>query len=243
MRTAAVFLFVSLALGSGGPLAADPGEGLAETAPIVATVDGVAVSASEYKLIMQREMSAVFARFKLEQSKEDHPGYWADTGKNDTPVAALREATLRTLARIKTELAMAKERDIPVEISFAVLRKELDRENARRAAAIASGAAIYGPRIYSLPVYYDIRFNETAYQLRQTMAREAAPEIPEATLREAYEARKPILGEMTYDEAKSHLQNTLALELAETRINAAVRSARVETNAKILSTIPARSEP
>lgn len=232
----APFLAAILLLLPGGRLAA-AGVGTADSDPIVATVSGIDVPASEFRLVMHRQVPSVVSHFQ----REDSPGYWADTGEPDSPLALLREKTLGELKRMKTQLVWAEKLGIPAEPSFAKLRDQLAKENKRRATAAPPQEIIYGPRQYSLEVYYDIQFSEAAYQLRQKLAEEA--EVSEETIRQAYEARKPEFGNVSFDEARAAIEKNLALDIAEDRIREAVAASPIQTNEQSLAAIQPRSEP
>ena len=227
------FLAAILLLLPAGRLAA-AGDG---TDPVVATIGGVDIPASEFRLVMHRQMPSVVDHFQ----REDGPGYWADTGEPDTPIAMLREKTLGELRRMKTQLVWAAKLGIPAEPSFVKLREQLGRENARRATAAPPRNIIYGPRQYGLEVYYDIQFSESAHRLREKLAKEA--EVPEEKIREAYEVRKSEFGNASFEEARSTIEKDLALGIAEDRIREAVAATMVQTNEEILAAVQPRAEP
>lgn len=234
------FLAALLLLSAGDRLtaAADGGgPGPVDSDPIVATVSGIDIPASEFKLIMHRQMPSVIAHFQ----REDHAGYWADTGEPDTPIVLLREKALSELKRIKTQLVWAAKLGLPAEPSFAKLKEQLQKENERRAAAVPPQTIIYGPKQYGLNVFYDIQFSETAYQLRQKLAKEA--EVPDEQIRRAYEARKSEFPDLSFDQARNALREEIALGLADDRIRQAVDAAPVQRNEKNLTAVQPRSQP
>lgn len=217
------------------------GEALADSDPVVATISGIDIPASEFRLVMHRQMPSVVDYFHREHGLEDRPGYWADTGKSDSPIALLREKTLDELRRMKTQLVWAAKLGIPAEPSFAKLSGQLRKENERRGSATPPQSVIYGPRQYSLAVYYDIQFSETAYQLRQKLAQDV--EVSEEKVRQTYEARKSRLGNTSYEEARSAIEKELALGLVEDRIREAVDTSTVQTDDPSLAAVQPRSQP
>ncbi len=234
--------FLLLSAGHRLAAAADAGgAGPVNPDPIVATVSGIEIPASEFKLIMHRQMPSVVDYFFREYALEDRAGYWADTGDPNSPIVLLREKTLSELRRIKTQLVWAAKLGLPAEPSFPKLREQLSKENARRAAAVPPQTVIYGPKQYALDVYYDIQFSESAYQLRQKLAEEA--EISEEKIRQAYEARKSEFAEVSFEQARTTLENELALDIAEDRIRGAVAASAVQTNDRALAAVKPRSEP
>lgn len=229
------------------PIAAEAAEGEYGVAavgldPIVATIDGQTVSAGEYRLVMLRNVSDVFTRFKREKDLDDHIGYWKDTGSADSPIAALRQETLADLVRIKVEQALAKKMNVRKDSSFATFRKELTQENARRSAALAGKQVIYGPRQYSETIYYYVLFDNMAFQLRQELAKEA--DVPEEAVLTWFAKHRSELGaEVKFEEVKARILEKLKLEAAEDFISAAIAAATVEKDEKAIADIQPRAEP
>ena len=214
--------------GAAGPVDADP---------IVATVSGIDIPASEFKLIMHRQMAFVIDHFQ----REDGPGYWADTGEPDTPIVLLREKSLNELKRIKTQLVWAAKLGIPAEPSFAKLKEQLKKENERRAAAVPPQTIIYGPKQYGLKVFYELQFSESAYQLREKLAQEA--NVSEEKIRQAFEARKSEFADLSFEQVRAALEKEIALGIADDRIREAVAAATVQTNREAIAAVRPRSEP
>jgi len=207
--------------------------GESKTAPaladqIVGTINSESVSAGEYRLIMERKASEAFSYMSVHYNLEDHPGYWAENSKPDSPLAKLREMVRDELVRIKVYQGEGKARGLIKDTSFANFLSEFERENTRRLEAKRLGQVVYGPRQYGMTPYYYILFGDLAYKVTQAVAKELESKVPESEIRECYEERKATFKGKPLEEMRNGIVTYLATRAAEKKLDALCASAKVE---------------
>ena len=226
-----------------GPLrGGEPKAMPAQVDPVVATINNEKVPAAEYRLIMERKTADVFSYFKEHKDLDDHVGYWSESSGPEGPLARLRQVVLEELIRIKVHQSLAKEKGLIKETSFANFKEEFERENVRRAAAKSAGQVIYGPSQYRIGTYYYILFGDLAYKLKQAIAKELEPEIPESEIKSYYEANKDSLGGKSLDDMRRKILVFLSTKAAEKKLDALCASAKVEVNEPLLRPLVPRSD-
>lgn len=215
------------------PLSADP---------VVAIINREEVSASEYKLVMDRKTALVFNYFRTEHNLDDHRGYWSEGTGPEGPLAKLREMTLEELVRIKACQFLAKEKGLIQKTSFADFKVEYDRENARRAAAKEAGEVIYGPVQYRMPAYYYIRFGDLLFKLRKKVAKECESKITKAAIDDFFEENKPAFKEKSLEEVRDRIVEALSLKEADKVLDSLCESAVAEVKTPLLKGLVPRAD-
>jgi len=210
---------------------------------IVATINDEPVSASEYRLVMRRQVALVYSYFKEHQNLDDHLGYWSESSGPTGPLAKLREMTREELTRIKVYQGLAKEEKILTDATFAAFRTEFEQENARRNEARRAKQAIYGPVQYDMASYYYIRFCDLAYKLKQALAKELASKVTEAEIKNYYQANKASLGDKSLEEMRPGILTALSNLEAERKLEALCKSAKMNVHEDLLKSIVPRSDP
>lgn len=208
--------------------------------PVVGMIDGEPVTAAEYRVVMSRRIAAVYAFFKEHHDRDDHPGFWSEHATAPAPLAHLRTLVREELTRIKVQQVLAKRKGLVVDVSFAGFQRDFERENARRRSARDGGELVYGPRRYGEADFYYVRFKELAYQLKRTLAREAAPTIGDADIVAYYETRRDMFGGKPWTEFRESIAKALQERAAEQVVAAAVAAAEVEFNELALRTLVPR---
>lgn len=212
---------------------------------MVATINGEPVAAGEYSLVMMRQASRVFSLLKREKDLDDHLGYWSpDTGP-DGPFAKLREMTLEELTKIKVQQAMAKEKGITKDISFATFHEGVQKENQRRKEALANGTVIYGPKHYDETAYYFALFGDLAYRLKQKVCTDTAPSIPEGEIRKFYDEYKDkaaALKDASFDTVRDRIAEEIARQNFEKHLPTLYQSAKVEVKEDLIRTLLPRHD-
>ncbi len=210
---------------------------------IVATINDEPVSASEYRLVMRRQVALVYGYFKEHQNLDDHLGYWSESSGPTGPLAKLREMTREELTRIKVYQGLAKEEKLLTDATFASFRTEFERENARRNEAKRAQQAIYGPAQYDMASYYYIRFCDLAYQLKQALAKELASKVTEAEIKKYYKANKASFGDKSPAELRPGILTALSNLEAERKLAALCKSAKMNAHEDLLKSIVPRADP
>jgi hypothetical protein len=202
--------------------------------PVVATINNEAVTAAEYRLVMERKTAEVFGYMKQRYDLDDHPGYWSESTGPEGPLAKLREVVLEELVRIKVCQGLAKEKGLVRETSFAAFQEEFQRENARRSEAKRQGQVVYGPAQYRMAAYYYIRFGDLIYKLTQALAKEGEAQIPEAEIVKFYQENKASYDNKPLAEVRQRILEVLSLKEARKQLKALYASASVKVNEKPL---------
>jgi len=211
----------------------------------IATINGEPVSAAEYSLVMMRQAPRVYSLLKRERNLDDHLGYWnPDTG-SEGPFAKLREMTLEELTKIKVQQAMAKEKGITKDVSFATFREEFQKENQRRKEALANGTVIYGPKQHDETSYYFILFGDLSHRLKQKVCKETAPAISEEEIRKFYDEHKSkaaALKDTPFDTVRDRIAEEIAERNFDKQLPSLFQSAQVETKEDLIRTLLPRHD-
>lgn len=210
--------------------------------PVVATINGEPVSAAEYSLVMTRQAPRVHAFLKEKNNLDDHFGYWSpDTGP-DGPFAKLRATVLEELTLIKVQQAMAREKGLEKDISFAAFHEGFLKENNRRKEALAAGTVIYGPKQHNESAYYYILFDNLAYGLNRRVRKENAPGIPEEEVRKFYDENKAAIKNPPYDTVRGRIAEEIAGRNFEKLLPTLYQSAKVATQEDLIRNLLPRHD-
>lgn len=199
------------------------------------TINGLPVSASEYKLIMQRRTAEIYSYFKQSRDMDDRPGYWNDDGSPETPIRKLREAVESELVRIKVTQGLALKNGLLNDGSYSNFRSNLNKENDRRKNAIAAGQPIYGPRRYREAAYYYILLGDLDHKLQGIVAKDPGHEVSEAAIASYYKDNKAEIGERTLDDVRLKIIQILQKKSYDKMINELCTHAKIETNPAMIS--------
>ncbi len=211
--------------------------------PVVATINGEPVSAGEYRLVMERKVSLVYSYFKEHQNLDDHLGYWSENTGPDSPLAKLRQMTREELVRIKVYQGQAKAKGLIQDATFATFHSDFERENARRALALAARQVVYGPPQYRETSYYYIRFGDLVFKLKQAMAKEIQPQITDAEVAAFYKENKATLGDKSLADSRPGILTFLSTKAAGKQLDALCASAKVDFNEVLIRPIVPRIDP
>lgn len=207
---------------------------------MVATINNEPVEAGEYRLIMERKTSEVFTYMKQHHDLDDHFGYWSESSGPEGPLAKLREMVLNELVRIKVYQGLAKEKGLLQETTFTNFKAQFERENARRREATRLGQVIYGPSQYRMVSYYYILFGDLDYKLKEALAKELEPKIPEADIGRFYEENKPAFANRSLADAKPRIVTLLGKKEAEKQLAALCLAAKAKVDEPSLRAIVPR---
>ena len=127
-----------------GPTSGPPDE--AES--VVATIDGEPVSLAEFRLRLREDRAGVYDYFQSHYGIGDGATFWHGGVAGITPLDFIKEQALRELTRIKVQQLAARRAGLIGDVSYAAFLQRLQAENARRAAAMTSGVAVYGPPVW-----------------------------------------------------------------------------------------------
>lgn len=219
-----------------------PTSSVAAPDPLVMTINGDPVTAAEYRLVMRRRIAGIYGQFQRDKNLEDHAAYWsADSGPGG-PLAKLREAVAAELVRIKISQALARRHGLADDTSFANFQKQLETENARRAAAAQDGGILYGPQSYRPGAYYYVRLRDLEARLKQTMARAAESRISDAEIERYYADNRASFGKKPIEEIRLGILSALARQKSAAELDRLCAEARVEVAAVQLARITPRSD-
>lgn len=127
--------------------------GFAEAVDCVATVDGYSISEREYAIFVRLERALVAQEYfpgEPSVSKADWEAAMSDGGAVD----CLARRALESVIKSKLRQIIFVRHGIINDAGYSTFLEDLNEENRRRAAVVALGEPIYGPRAYSEPVYY-----------------------------------------------------------------------------------------
>ncbi|GGA26465.1 peptidyl-prolyl cis-trans isomerase [Paenibacillus physcomitrellae] len=147
-----------------GAAAAAPGEDA-----VILTVDGEPVTAQEYRLLMNREKSAVTNAFNAKYGAEDQPDYWTHDFGGESPLQALKQRTDKAAAESKTIQRLAREQGLIGDISFSRLLADWQTLNRQRSQNLQTNQPVYGLTSFTLDQYYDYYMNHLKQQLQEKL--------------------------------------------------------------------------
>ncbi|MGV3642328.1 MAG: hypothetical protein ACO1NZ_17525 [Adhaeribacter sp.] len=146
------------------------------------TINGLPVTQEEMLREMRQYRSAVVARFPR-QVKAGKGDFWhtAEAG-GVYPIALLRKMALDSLAKIKVQEQLLRERKLWPYASYQDFLQDLHQTNAARQQAAAAEQVSYGPVSYSEQVFFDYRFTNALIQLKQQLVEEKLIPVTEDDL-------------------------------------------------------------
>lgn len=211
--------------------------------PVVGSINTETITAAEYRLVMARQVAAVYDYFQQTQALEDQAGYWSANLGPESPLAKLRELTREELVRIKVYQGLAKQRGLIPNSDFVEFEEDFARENARRNSAKNAGQVVYGPKQFRKATYYYIRFGDLAYKLKESLAREAESGITESEIEQFYQDNESAFaGKPLDDVLRKRIITALAEKKADRQLAAFCAVAKVEFNRELLNGIVPRTD-
>jgi len=133
---------------------------------VVAWVNGQPITVGEYVRAMHGTRSTVVSRFLAQGRCQSEPDFWNTPTNGETPLEALRQATLDVLVETNVILMLARESGLIGYVSQEAILENLEEENIRRAQAVAAGQIIYGPQQFTEDVYLDLVIADIRAMLR-----------------------------------------------------------------------------
>jgi hypothetical protein len=171
-----------------------------EQTAVVTSTEVTTVSRAEFAFEQSFHRAAVAAAFlagsgetpaRITWSDSGDPAFWSDPTDPRSPAALLRVRTLEVLIRLTAERALLREQGIPYPADYDELVASCDRENLRRADALAKGGIVYGPRRYSLAGWRDYLHSTALIALKRRLVATGSIEIaPEDIHREFVAAQR-----------------------------------------------------
>lgn len=211
--------------------------------PVVAVINGEPVSASEYRLVMDRKSAEVYTYFKQTRNLDDHLGYWSEDSGPDGPLAKLRQIVRDELTRIKVCQGLAKSRGLLADTTFTAFQSKFERENARRLAAKSAGEVVYGPTQYRMPMYYYVQFGNLIHELTRTLAIELEPALGEDEIMALYREKEAEFQSLTWEESRKAIVRFLSRQKAEAQLKEMQSSAVVTFEEPLLRDLVPRLDP
>ena len=219
---------------------ADADSPAADGGATVMTINGLPVSAAEYRLVMQSRTAEVSAYFKRTQNRDDGPGYWRDDGAAESPLRKLRALVQEELVRIKVLQGLALKNGVISDASYAAFIQKLNAENLRRKKAVAANQVIYGPRQYREAIYHAIVLGEIDHRLRTITAKDPALAVSEADIARCYETERSKLADKTLADVRDKIADVLQRENYDRFIQGLRASAHVEVNQEAVAVLVPR---
>lgn len=240
---ARLLLGATLCLGLTIARASETGTPPTAADPVVMTVNGEAVTAREYRLVMQRHTAAIYGQFARDKKLEDHAGYWSPDTDPDGPLAKLRELVSTELVKIKVRQILGRHYGLVSDASFEAFLKQHDAENARRATAVQAGQVIYGPRHYRLSAYYYLQLRDLEFRLKKSMARDFSGKITDAEIERYYTENEAAFAKKPLSEVRLGILQVLSTRKAAEHLDHLCAEAKVSADVAQLAQLTPRSDP
>lgn len=120
---------------------------------VVAEVNGEPIAEAEFKRSLLQQRSAVIDYFKRTYGAKVDADFWQKDYNGETPAEKAKEWALEAAVRLRLQLELAAAKGVISDASYEGLLNEMERENARRSAAVKADQPIYGP----------VQFEETGF--------------------------------------------------------------------------------
>ncbi|TFH01831.1 MAG: hypothetical protein E4H13_03805, partial [Calditrichales bacterium] len=136
----------------------------------IATVDGHCISLQEFQARIAENRSEIVRyyrdNFEMDYSKD----FWDTAVKGQTPGTLLKRRILNKLVENKIKQIIATEYGIIEDISYNRFVENLEQENQRRTNALKNKKIIYGPTVYSEPVFYHYQIANMENELKKLLS-------------------------------------------------------------------------
>ncbi|MGO4548914.1 hypothetical protein AB4Z29_29400 [Paenibacillus sp. 2TAB23] len=156
---------------------------------VVAEIEGEPVTEEEFRWVLGRERSGVIEQFKRDHKVVVDKTFWQREYDGVTPLETVKRRALDSVARMKVLLQLAERQGIIEDASYEGLLLEMERENARRAKALAAGLPVYGPSRFDWSDFADFYIGRMTIELKDKLA-ETVLAMTEDRLKRHYEEIK-----------------------------------------------------
>jgi len=146
----------------------------AEDAP-VALIGDHPVYADEYAFHSSRLRTEVASRLMREHGVTMAPGFWTTPVDGVTPEDALKQETLRLIARFRVVQELAVGEGLLANVkSYRQLVEDFHQENLRRREMKAKGEIFYGPVQFRQEVWFDIWLEQVIRAMQKKLLNDPA---------------------------------------------------------------------
>ncbi|OUS67905.1 hypothetical protein B1748_35295 [Paenibacillus sp. MY03] len=170
---------------------------------VVATVNGDDITAEELAYFAGLHRASVIETFLAEEVVVMDKRFWQRDIRGVSPIEKLRELALEDAVAMKAELQLAHELGLTSDVSYASLLEAMEKENARRAKAVANGEPIYGPAKFEERTFIDFYRGKLATLSKESLAESEFAPMDERELVSFYERistmLSPMANSLTYD--------------------------------------------
>ncbi|MBD2866971.1 hypothetical protein [Paenibacillus arenilitoris] len=156
---------------------------------IVVTVNGDPVTAVEFSRLLRKQRAAVIDDFKRTYGAEPDKGFWHTEFNGEVPADTAKQRALSEAVKLKLQLNLSKSYGIIQGTSYSDLLAEMEKENARRSAALHAGRPVYGPIRFDEHTFIDWYISKVLIELKEKLFSDAIA-VTDKQLREHYEMIK-----------------------------------------------------
>ena len=142
---------------------------------VVATVNGMDITAGELKNEMLRNKSFIISDYSNKYKVDINKSFWNTKFDGQTPMEYLRELSLENVKQYKLTQQLALKYNLIKDASYKAFLKEMEKENKQRAEKIAAGQVVYGAKEYTIDTFYDYTLSNLIIKLKQVMSQENHP--------------------------------------------------------------------
>ena len=135
----------------------------------VATIEGAALTESELALFVAWRRADIAARLFPGESALGAQA-WQRRVDGRKAADVLKAAAVSDAIDAKLLQVLAVEHRLLADASWTEFERALAEENTRRAATIARGEPIYGPRAFGAPQFYRKRLNDLSLRLARKLS-------------------------------------------------------------------------
>lgn len=143
---------------------------------IIATVNGLELSAEEFLMAKEAEKQEVVRYFREKYDADENGEFWTSEFQGEVPEEMWKQATLKTAVKNKLEQAAALENHIIEDISYDKFKEKLEEENGERRKRQENQQVVYGPERFEEQEYYHYWMSNLRLALKQKMAEQAMME-------------------------------------------------------------------
>lgn len=138
----------------------------------VVHINGQPVSASEFKLILDRHRSEVYRYFNDKYGVKDSVSFWSLTINGENPGEMAKKLALKELVSWKVQLDLAQKYGLIPDSSYASFLDRLRTENKQRKEDQLNHKPVFGPLSFDEQTYYSYEKSNLTSQLKKTLAQQ-----------------------------------------------------------------------
>lgn len=201
---------------------------------IIAYVHGEPVSFGEYRQELAKNYTKVLTKAVTAGGVQGKTFWTTKLPGGIKPLEMLKAAAMESAVRRKTIQIWAREYGLAGDISWEVFLESFNKENTRRTTALNSGEPVYGPKQFSLNIYYNLELAEAEFAILQKLEAETVPDEAELVrlYREEYRQGTYHPGRTTMDYALIRLDAEDSYRNAQSLRQALVNGEEMEQAAK-----------